>query len=131
VAHPLAPHARQRHFDAALLADDALVFHPLVLAAKALVILDRPKDAGAEKPVPLRLERAVVDRLGLLDLAKRPREDLLGRGDRDLDLVERLRSGDRCKGIGDFLVHSRLPRNPARPTPDSLSWKKAAAGSPR
>ena len=90
VAHALAPHARQRHLDAALLADDALVLHALVLAAQALVVLDRPEDARAEQAVTLGLERAVVDRLGLLDLAERPRQNLLGARDRDLDLVERL-----------------------------------------
>jgi hypothetical protein len=46
-----------------------LVLHALVLAAQALVVLDRPEDARAEQAVPLRLEGAVVDRLGLLDLA--------------------------------------------------------------
>ncbi len=50
VAHALAAYFRQRHLDAALLADDAAEFHPLVLAAQALVILDRAKDAGAEQP---------------------------------------------------------------------------------
>src|SRR5262249_40587340 len=39
VAHPLAPHTRQRHLNGALLADDALVLHALVLAAQAFVIL--------------------------------------------------------------------------------------------
>jgi hypothetical protein len=48
------------------------VLHALVLAAQALVVLDRPEDAGAEQAVPLRLEGAVVDGLGLLDLAERP-----------------------------------------------------------
>ena len=105
MAHALAPDARQRHLDAALLADDALVFHPLVLAAQALVILDRPEDARAEQPVPLRLERAVVDRLGLLDLAERPGEDFLGARDRDLDLIERLRLDGRGEGISHFLIH--------------------------
>ena len=110
VAHALAAHARQRHLDAALLADDALVLHPLIFAAQALVVLDRPEDAGAEQAVALGLERAVVDRLGLLDLAERPRQNLFRARDRDLDLVERLRSGDGGEGIGDFLVHSGLPR---------------------
>src|SRR5438270_6207980 len=41
--------SRQRDLDRALLADDALVLHALVLAAQALVILDRPEDAGAEQ----------------------------------------------------------------------------------
>ena len=105
VAHALAPDARQRHLDAALLADDALVLHALVLTAQALVILDRPEDARAEQAVALGLERAVIDRLRLLDLAERPRQDLLRARDRDLDLVERLRRSDRRERIGDFLIH--------------------------
>ena len=88
VAHPLAAHFRQRDLDAALLADDAAELHPLVLAAQALVVLDRAKDAGAEQAVALRLEGAVVDGFGLLDLAERPGADLLRAGDLDLDLVE-------------------------------------------
>jgi hypothetical protein len=62
---------------AALFADDALVLHALVLAAKALVVLDRPEDARAEQAVTLRLERAVVDGFRLLDLAVGPRQNLL------------------------------------------------------
>ena len=91
MAHALAPDARERHLDAALLADDALVLHALVLAAQALVVLDRAEDARAEQAVALRLEGAVVDRLGLLDLAEGPRQDLLRARDRDPDLVEALR----------------------------------------
>src|SRR5690606_742634 len=77
MAHALAAHARQGHFHAALLADDALVLHALVLAAKTLVVLDRPEDARTEKAVTLRLAGAVVDRLRLIDLAARPGKDLL------------------------------------------------------
>jgi hypothetical protein len=66
----------QRDFDAALLADDALVLHALVLAAQAFVVLDRAKDAGAEQAVALRLEGPVVDGLRLFDLAERPRKNL-------------------------------------------------------
>src|SRR5262249_31733756 len=91
VAHTLAAHARQRHLDAALFADDALVLHALVLAAQALVVLDRAEDARAEKTVPLRLKGAVVDRLRLLDLAVGPRKNFLGRSNRDPDVVEDLR----------------------------------------
>ena len=114
MAHALAPHPRQRDFDAALLADDALVFHALVLAAQALVVLDRPEDARAEQAVALRLEGAVVDRLRLLDLAERPGEDLLRAGDGDLDLIERLRRSDRSEGIRDFLIHFHLLRSSGR-----------------
>jgi hypothetical protein len=88
VAHALAAHLRQRHLDAALLADHAAVLEALVLAAQALVVLDRPEDLGAEQTVPLRLEGAVVDGLRLLHLAVGPRADLLGRGEPDLDRVE-------------------------------------------
>src|SRR5579863_2675688 len=108
VAHALAAHARQRDFDAAFFADDALVFHPLVLAAQALIVLDWTEDARAEQAVALRLEGAVVDGLRLLDLAEGPGKDLLRAGDGDLDLIERLRLHDRSKGICDFLIHGLL-----------------------
>jgi hypothetical protein len=78
MAHALAADLLQRDLHAAFLADDAAILHPLVLAAKALVVLDRPEDARAEEAVTLGLERAVVDRLGLLDLAVGPAEDALG-----------------------------------------------------
>src|SRR5208337_4568953 len=104
----LAADARQRDFDAAFLADDAFVLHALVLAAQAFVILDRAEDAGAEQPVALRLEGAIIDRLGLLDLAERPRQNLFRTGDRYLDLVERLRLHDRIEEIHDLLIHCHL-----------------------
>src|SRR5215469_6510573 len=109
VAHALAPHPRQRHLHAALLADDALVLHALVLAAQALVVLDRPEDARAEQAVALGLEGAIVDRLRLLDLAVRPRENLVGARDRDADLVEDLRRHLRAEKIHYFLVHVFAP----------------------
>src|ERR1043166_5305662 len=108
VAHALAPHARERHLDAALLADDALVLHALVLAAQALVVLERAEDAGAEQAVALRLEGPVVDRLRLLDLAVGPRQNLVRARDRDPDLVEDLRRDLRAEKIHYFLVHSLL-----------------------
>src|SRR5690606_4787202 len=86
----------------------ALVLHALVLAAQALVVLHRAEDARAEQPVTLGLERAVVDRLGLLDLAERPRADALGGGDPDLDLVEGFRLGELVGEFGQF-VHFSNP----------------------
>ena len=82
---------RLDHLDAALLAHDAAVLHALVLAAVALVVLDRTEDLGAEEPVAFRLEGPVVDRLRLLHLAERPLADLVGRRDRDPQRVERER----------------------------------------
>src|SRR5207253_3594001 len=87
VAHALAAHLLPRHLDAAALADDALVPNPLVLAAVALPVLRRTEDALAEQTVTLRLERAVVDRLRLRDLARRPVADLLARCETDADRV--------------------------------------------
>ncbi len=104
VAHALAAHLGQRHLDAALLADQALVLHALVLAAQALVILDRSEDAGAEEAIALRLEGAVVDRLRLLDLAERPGSDVVRAGDRDANLVEGRRLHLLLEKVGD-LVH--------------------------
>ncbi len=68
VAHPLAAHARQRHFNAALLTGDAAILDALVLAAKALIVLRWAEDTGTEQAVPLRLEGPVVDGFRLLDL---------------------------------------------------------------
>ena len=111
MAHALAADLLQRDFNAAFLADDAAIFHPLVLAAEAFVVLDRPEDAGAEQAVALGLEGPVVDRLGLLDLAIGPREDPFRRGQRDLDLVKGLRLRQRVERVvvGDFLVHQIFP----------------------
>jgi hypothetical protein len=100
VAHALAADLRQRDFNAALLADHALVLHALVLAAQALVVLDRAKNTRAEQAVTLRLERAVVDGLGLFDLAERPRENLLGLAIEILDL--------ESKACGGTLLLKRL-----------------------
>src|SRR5262249_2849859 len=88
VAHALAPNLLARHLDAAPLADDALVADALVLAAVALPVLRRTEDALAEEPVALRLQRSVVDGLGLGDLARGPVADLLARGKSDPDRIE-------------------------------------------
>src|SRR6185503_12845382 len=88
VAHPLAAHLLARHLDAAALADDPLVADALVLAAIALPVLRGTEDALAEQAVALRLQGAVVDGLGLGDLAHRPVTDLLRRSETDPDRVE-------------------------------------------
>ena len=108
VAHALAADAGDGDFDAALVADDVLVLHLLVLTAVAFVVADRSEDALAEETVRLGFERAVVDGLRALyllealdlavavfvefveELFARPLDDLLGRGDRDGDEIEGL-----------------------------------------
>src|SRR5262249_21128946 len=88
VPHALAAHLLPRHLDAAALTDDPLLADALVLAAVALPVARRPEDALAEQAVALRLERAVVDRLRLRDLTRRPVADLLAGGKPDPDCVE-------------------------------------------
>src|SRR5205807_10008543 len=67
--HALAPHARERHLDRALFADDALVLHAPVLPAQALVVPDWREDARVALSVVLWLGGAVVDGLRVLDPA--------------------------------------------------------------
>ena len=106
MAHPLAADLLQRDFNAAFFADNAAIFHALVFAAEAFVILDRAKDTGAEQAVTFGLERAVVDGFRLFDLAERPRQNPLWRGQRDLDFVKGLDGRNRVERVGrEFLVH--------------------------
>ena len=88
VTHPLTAHLGAGHLDAAALADDALEAHALVLAAVALPVASRSEDLLAEQAVLLRLQRAVVDGLRLLDLAEGPIPDVLGGGQADPEFIE-------------------------------------------
>ena len=108
VAHPLPADLGLRDFDPAALADDAPVLHPLVLAAEALVVVDRPEDLGAEEAVLFGLERPVVDRLGLRHLAPGPALDLVGRGDADPDPVEFQLRLAADQGLSEFHHSSPL-----------------------
>jgi len=74
--------------DAAALADDALEAHPLVLAAVALPVPRGTEDLLAEQAILLRLQRPVVDGLGLLDLAVAPLTDVISSSQTDTQLVE-------------------------------------------
>src|SRR5690606_2458900 len=83
----------------------------LILAAQALIVLHRTKDARAEQPVTLGLERAVVDGLGLLDLAEGPAQDFLGARDRDFHLIESLHRNGRVERVHDvgMMIHQFSP----------------------
>src|SRR6202042_644072 len=119
VAHPLAAHLRPGNLDAAAVADHALEADPLVLAAVALPVFGWSEDLLAEEPVTFGLERAVVDRLRLLDFPERPSANLLGRGQPDahgvevvdVDEVQKkgLRPARRCRRLRreDALTSSR------------------------
>ncbi len=88
MAHALAADLAPRHLDAALVALDALITDALVLAAIALEILGRTKDLFAEKAVLFRLQRAVIDRFRLRDLAVGPTANLRRRSQGDSDGVK-------------------------------------------
>ncbi len=88
VRHALTTNLGQRDFDAALLADHAAMLEAFVLAAQALVVLDRAKDLGAEQTFTLGLERTVVDGLRFLNFTEGPGTNHLGRCQRNLDGIE-------------------------------------------
>src|SRR5215467_13214563 len=77
VAEALAADFAQRDFYAALVANDAPVLHPLVLAAQTLPVGDGAENLRAKQAVPLGLERTVIDGLRLGDFAVRPRSNFL------------------------------------------------------
>src|SRR5262247_4082166 len=132
VAHALAPHAREGDLNRALLADDTLVLHALVLAAQAFIVLDRAEDARAEQAITFRLKGAVVDRLRLFDFTVRPRQNLFRARNRDADLVEDLSRHLRAEKIHDLLIHSSLRFR--RRMPDrrrQLAWPPFPLSVPR
>ena len=87
VAHAFATHTRERHFDAATVADDAAMLDALVFAAGTFPVLDGTENAFAEKAALFRLERAVVDGFGILDFTLAPGADGVGRRERDPDVI--------------------------------------------
>ena len=89
MAHALTPDLALGDFNAAAVADLALVADLLVLSAVAFPVLRRPENALAEEAVALRLEGAVVDGLRLFHFAVGPFEDLLGGSDTYLNSVKR------------------------------------------
>src|SRR5687767_1191837 len=92
VTQALTPNLRKRDLDAALVADDAAVFHSLVFAAQAFPVRNGTEDAGTEQAVLLRFESAVIDGFRFCYFAMRPRTNLFWRGQTDPDAVK---IGDR------------------------------------
>ena len=81
MAHALAADFGVGYFNAAAVAGDSFVLDLPVFAAVAFEILRRAENALTEKPVFFRLKRAVIDRLGFLNLAPRPAADYFRRCD--------------------------------------------------
>src|SRR6267143_319129 len=92
MSHALATHTRERDFNAAPVADDALVLDPLVFSAGAFPIAGRTENSFAEKAALLRFERSIIDRLRIFDFAFAPRPHRVARGHANCDLVETDRS---------------------------------------
>ena len=78
MAHAITTNLGQRHFNAALFTDNAAMFQTLVLAAQALVILDRAENFGTEQTIAFRLEGTVVNSFRLFNFAIGPGTDFLG-----------------------------------------------------
>ena len=76
MAKSLATNFRLSNFNTALVADHTTMLHAFVLAAEALPVSHRTKDASAEETIALGLEGAVVDRFGFGHLTMRPLPDL-------------------------------------------------------
>src|SRR5207249_2951957 len=108
MSQPLTAHFGKRYFDTTLIADHSPMLHSLVLAAQAFPIGHRAKDAGAEKPVALRFERAVIDGLRLGYLSMGPAPDLLRRCQADSNGIEVGNGSAQVKWTGT--VHSVLLR---------------------
>ena len=77
MSHALAANLGACDFNAAAIADNALVTDALVLAAMAFPVTRWSEDTLAEKAVALGLERAIIDCLRLFDFAIRPLADFL------------------------------------------------------
>src|SRR5688572_19286808 len=105
--HPLAAYLRTCDFHTALVADRASMADALVLAAVALPVLGRTENLFAEQAAVFRLERAVVDRLRLGDLAVRPRLDIVRRRKSDTDRIEVI-DVERPTGISAMGLSHRL-----------------------
>src|SRR5215831_17180003 len=121
--HAVAPNLREGNLDTTLFANDPPILHTLVLAAQALVILDRTEDTSAEQAIPFWLKRPIIDCLRLFDFAKRPGVNPLRASYRDSDLIEALRPADLPKDIHQF-VHQR-------PLSESVSTPSAVPLAPR
>ena len=99
VAHAVTPDLGLGDFNATLLANDTAVFQALVLAAQALIVLDGAEDFCAKESIALGLEGSVVDGFWFFDLAKRPRTDLLRRGNADFDGIKMLIGGELLEQV--------------------------------
>ena len=86
VTSTLTAHLLLCHLNTASVADDSLVADTLVLAAGALIVLGRTKDALAEQAVTFRLICTIINGFRLSHLTIRIFQDLLWRSETDGNL---------------------------------------------
>src|SRR5258708_19499350 len=91
------------------------MLHALVLAAQALPVRYRTKDARAEQAVALGLERPVVDRFRLGNFTVRPAADLLRGCDADANRVKVRVCIGQIKRARTIQGAPPLPAAPPRP----------------
>ena len=72
MTHPLTPYTGKSDLNPATVTNDALVLDSLILSTSTLPVTGWPEDPLAKEPSLLRLERPVVNRLRILDLAPAP-----------------------------------------------------------
>ena len=88
MSHALTADGRFCNFNAAAVADNALITDLLVLAAVAFPVLGRSENTLAEQAVFFRLQRTVVDGLRFFDLSMGPFADLIRGCQTDADRIE-------------------------------------------
>ena len=88
MSRTFAAHLFLGYFNAATVANDALIAYALVLSAGTFVILRRTEDAFAEKTIALGLVCTVVNGFGFGNLTIRIFQDFFGRSQSDGNLRE-------------------------------------------
>ena len=88
VSHALTTHPRERHFDAATVADHALVLDPLVFSAGTFPVAGRTENALAKQAAFFRLERPIVDRFRIFNFTLAPGAHRVAGSDADGNLIE-------------------------------------------
>ena len=83
MSHTLAANLSAGYFDAALVANDALITISFIFTAVTFPILGWSKDSFAKQTVTFRLKCSVVDCFRFFNFAVGPSSDLLRRGQAD------------------------------------------------
>ena len=88
MTHTFTTHDGARHFDAALVADDAVVSDPLIFSTVAFPILRRTEDLLAEQSIRFVTLSAIIDRFRFGYFTGRPLHDLFRTRERQSHAVE-------------------------------------------